>query len=513
MKKRGGYGNIGSGPKMSGRSIGYSVGIGAGLGLQQSFRTNKKLKKVDSNSLSNLNTPLNTSNSLNTNKNQNSSTQFMKDFGKSDNELYSFLSQLEKPKQKAESEKKEDKAGGASSSGNNGRFVESIRKEVLEEIDQETNEKKNNCFNNIQTKKVIQKKKVHGKRGKTKNAHYDGVSPSSLPKIELKKENSYLNSQFTAQKLFPNAFSEQEHTSQEPLITNKPVSNKYIKSREAKITYKNHRIINIKYRTAKTRMKADFYVESIHKPDVINVKELSNETQKAKLEESLKKMNLTELTEFLSENVVSCFSFYTGDLGPKDRRALDSFYRIFCNLQIENNFFILENTLTEDKMLILTERQNFIYGSCLPEYDYYIISVKKSLLRKKKTIFNVNRRKIFSPQNIYKVSKVKKARVEKQLEDKEKQKENEKIDERPKNTVIGPDGIEHEADVDMAQEIVSSNVDKATDSEEKTKAVEQEKLPEENLEQNENISENLNGNIFDHNNTSYLLNIKSELES
>jgi hypothetical protein len=171
-----------------------------------------------------------------------------------------------------------------------------------------------------------------------------------------------------------------------PVITTKPNKIEFIKSREIQFSFSNFQKLTLKFKNMKAKVKADFLVSSIHKPDIINIKEFSSEGLKQKFMDYLMKLKLGPLAQFLAENIITCFTLYTDDLTMKDRETLDSYYKIIYSFQFDSKFAILENSLAEDKFLIMIESSKFPFSSCLPDFEFFIISVNKSLFQVKNEI-------------------------------------------------------------------------------------------------------------------------------
>jgi hypothetical protein len=155
----------------------------------------------------------------------------------------------------------------------------------------------------------------------------------------------------------------------------------FIRSREVQFSVNNFQKLTLKYKNMKAKVKADFLVSSIHKPDIINIKNFSSEPMREKFNDFLMKLKLGPLAQFLAENIITCFTLFTEDLTMKDRETLDSYYKIIYSFQFDSKFAILENCLAEDKFLIMIESSKFPFSSCLPDYEFFIISVNKSLFQ------------------------------------------------------------------------------------------------------------------------------------
>jgi hypothetical protein len=166
----------------------------------------------------------------------------------------------------------------------------------------------------------------------------------------------------------------------------KPSKMEFIKSREIQFSFSNFQKLTLKFKNMKAKVKADFLVSSIHKPDIINIKEFSTEALRQKFMDYLIKLKLGPLAQFLAENIITCFTLYTDDLTMKDRETLDSYYKIIYSFQFDSKFAILENSLAEDKFLIMIESSKFPFSSCLPDYEFFIISINKSLFQGKNEI-------------------------------------------------------------------------------------------------------------------------------
>jgi hypothetical protein len=153
----------------------------------------------------------------------------------------------------------------------------------------------------------------------------------------------------------------------------------FIKTREMGFSFNNFQRLTLKFRNMKAKVKAEFLTSSIHKPDIINIKDFSTEYMKDKFNDFLYKLKLGPLAQFLAENIITCFTLFTEDLTMKDRETLDSYYKIIYSFQFDNKFAILENALSEDKLLIMIESSKFPFSSCLPDFEFFIISISKSL--------------------------------------------------------------------------------------------------------------------------------------
>jgi len=177
--------------------------------------------------------------------------------------------------------------------------------------------------------------------------------------------------------------------SKRDLKINDPVQNflntksEFLKCREIQISLINFQKIMIKYNSLKARVKVEFLPSSIHKPDILNLKAFCSEEMKERFDEYLSKLKLGPLAQFLSENILTCFTLHTEDLTIRNKETLDNYYKIIHSFQFDEKFAILENSLNDERILIMIESSKFPYSACLPEYEFFIISVNKSIFQKK----------------------------------------------------------------------------------------------------------------------------------